>query len=253
MARQGDIDIEMQPYQSVNSTEEECERAEKKKKRINFSSDVQVSERTPSKPGKTVQFSKPQISIDDHSSVAGVGSYEIKACLIPNKKREEEEVMENLRKKVGEHALNKNFKQHNEGSEDGKTVDQDCETNPLLNTKSEPQTTDKDFIIDCLCWHNEYRARHNVTAMNLSKKLCVSAQEWANHIASRDELYYCPPSSFNFGQSIFCCAETAVSWKTFSQLVHMNFNSQIVNIIAAFDINFGTRSRHILVFIYQAI
>lgn len=40
------------------------------------------------------------------------------------------------------------------------------------------QTTDKDFIIDCLCWHNEYRARHSVPALNISMKLCVSAQEW---------------------------------------------------------------------------
>lgn len=27
---------------------------------------------------------------------------------------------------------------------------------------------DKDFILDCLCWHNEYRARHSAPALNVS-------------------------------------------------------------------------------------
>lgn len=27
---------------------------------------------------------------------------------------------------------------------------------------------DKDFILDCLCWHNEYRARHSATALTVS-------------------------------------------------------------------------------------
>lgn len=72
------------------------------------------------------------------------------------------------------------------------------------------QTTDKDFIIDCLCWHNEYRARHGVPAMGISMKLCVSAQEWANHLASRNELYYPPQRIFNFGQNIFCCVEASL-------------------------------------------
>lgn len=72
--------------------------------------------------------------------------------------------------------------------------------------------TDQDFIVDCLCWHNEYRARHNSPAMSISMKLCVSAQEWANHLASRNELYFCPSriSGFNFGQNIFCCVETSL-------------------------------------------
>ncbi len=72
------------------------------------------------------------------------------------------------------------------------------------------QTTEKDFIIDCLCWHNEYRARHLVPAINVSMKLCVSAQEWANHLASRNELYYPPQRIFNFGQNIFCCVEASL-------------------------------------------
>jgi Cysteine-rich secretory protein family len=111
--------------------------------------------------------------------------------------------MENLRKRVGDLQLDKNFKRkiHEE-------VERDDEDEPLLKNVLE-QTTDKDFIIDCLCWHNEYRARHNVPAMTIAMKLCVSAQEWANHLASRNELYYCP-SNFNFGQNIFCCVETCL-------------------------------------------
>lgn len=83
------------------------------------------------------------------------------------------------------------------------------EEKPLLKAVME-QTTEDDFIIDCLCWHNEYRARHGVPAMSISMKLCVSAQEWANHLASRNELYYCPSRIFNFGQNIFCCVETCL-------------------------------------------
>lgn len=80
----------------------------------------------------------------------------------------------------------------------------------LLQQKILEQTTDKDFIIDCLCWHNEYRARHQVPALAVSMKLCVSAQEWANHLASRNELYYPPQGIFNFGQNIFCCVEASL-------------------------------------------
>jgi len=41
-------------------------------------------------------------------------------------------------------------------------------------------------------------------------KLCVSAQEWANLLASRNELFYCPSRIFNFGQNIFCCVESCL-------------------------------------------
>jgi Cysteine-rich secretory protein family len=32
----------------------------------------------------------------------------------------------------------------------------------------------------------------------------------ANHLANRNELYYCPPRIFNFGQNIFCCVEASL-------------------------------------------
>lgn len=31
-----------------------------------------------------------------------------------------------------------------------------------------PILQDKDFILDCLCWHNEYRARHSAPALTIS-------------------------------------------------------------------------------------
>lgn len=30
---------------------------------------------------------------------------------------------------------------------------------------------DKDFILDCLCWHNEYRARHSAPALTVSPEV----------------------------------------------------------------------------------
>lgn len=30
---------------------------------------------------------------------------------------------------------------------------------------------DKDFILDCLCWHNEYRARHSAPALTVSSEV----------------------------------------------------------------------------------
>lgn len=30
---------------------------------------------------------------------------------------------------------------------------------------------DKDFILDCLCWHNEYRARHSAQALTVSPEV----------------------------------------------------------------------------------
>lgn len=32
---------------------------------------------------------------------------------------------------------------------------------------------DKDFILDCLCWHNEYRARHSASALTVSPEVSI--------------------------------------------------------------------------------
>lgn len=129
--------------------------------------------------------------------------------------------MDNLRKRVGDLQLDRNFTKRTQAD-----IDKEEEQKPLLKAILD-QTTEKDFIIDCLCWHNEYRARHNVPAMTVSMKLCVSAQEWANHLASRNELYYCPSRIFNFGQNIFCCVETSLMLSISGQEVATYWYSSI--------------------------
>lgn len=127
--------------------------------------------------------------------------------------------MENLRRRVGDLQLDKNFKRKTRQEEDE-------EEDPWLK-ECLGQTTEKDFIIDCLCWHNEYRARHEVPAISISSKLCVSAQEWANHLALRNELYYCPSRIFNFGQNIFCCVESSLMLSISGQEVATYWYSSI--------------------------
>ena len=64
-------------------------------------------------------------------------------------------------------------------------------------------------------------------AMSISMKLCVSAQEWANHLASRNELYYPPQRIFNFGQNIFCCVEASLTASISGQEVATYWYSSI--------------------------
>lgn len=201
--------------QRLNAKDEAVKEGSKKDKTVNFSSDIDINGNKMPKANKNVQFSSPQASFENELDLPE------KPNLIPNRKREEETVMENLRKRVGELQLDKNFKR-SVPEEDEK----EDEEKPLLRAVLE-QTTDKDFIIDCLCWHNEYRARHNVPAMSVSMKLCVSAQEWANHLASRNEIYYCPARVFNFGQNIFCCVETCLMQSISGQEVATYWYSSI--------------------------
>ncbi|CRK97387.1 CLUMA_CG010777, isoform A [Clunio marinus] len=139
-------DIELQ---RLNPSGENVRKGSKKDKTVNFSSDIDINGNKMPKVNKNVQFSSPQVSIDNEYE------FEMKPNLIPNRKREEETVMENLRRRVGECQLDKNFKKKTFLEEE-----KEEEEKPLLKAVLE-QTTDKDFIIDCLCWHNEYRARHN--------------------------------------------------------------------------------------------
>ncbi|KAL7033023.1 hypothetical protein ACKWTF_007462 [Chironomus riparius] len=191
-------DIELKKLNEDNPETKEGNKEKKLDRTVNFSSDIDINGNKMPRPNKNVQFSTQEVSFESEFD-----EFEIKPNLIPNRKREEETVMENLRKRVGELQLDKNFKRK------PRELEINEEEKPLLKTVIE-QTTDKDFIIDCLCWHNEYRARHSVAALNISMKLCVSAQEWANHLASRNELYYCPQRVFNFGQNIFCCVEASL-------------------------------------------
>uniref|UniRef100_A0A182NHH2 SCP domain-containing protein n=1 Tax=Anopheles dirus TaxID=7168 RepID=A0A182NHH2_9DIPT len=59
-----------------------------------------------------------------------------------------------------------------------------------------------DFERDCLKAHNEYRTRHGVLPLKLSKRLCRYAEEWAKVIAARGVLVH--RSNSAYGENIFC-------------------------------------------------
>lgn len=73
-----------------------------------------------------------------------------------------------------------------------------------LDNENAKVTLDRDFIIDCLCWHNEYRARHQAPSLTVSHELCEKAQRWADKLASTNEFYY-RTNEKTLGQNLFCC------------------------------------------------
>ncbi|XP_065086620.1 uncharacterized protein LOC135708437 isoform X1 [Ochlerotatus camptorhynchus] len=178
---------------------------------------------------KKIQFSTPEFSITPIETLPG------STARPPlSRRREEAIVMANLRKRVAAVDLNKAPRRNNTATnlddisfnDTGQTQDQ-LDNRPLL-PKSLGNSTpdrkdrsknganeggeespkvkvvmDKDFIFECLCWHNEYRMRHGAPALSISSELCEYATAWANHLASTNELYY--QIRTNYGQNIFCC------------------------------------------------
>ncbi|XP_058124436.1 uncharacterized protein LOC131282225 [Anopheles ziemanni] len=186
-------------------------------------------------PSKKIQFSNPEFSITPIETIPGST---VKPA--PSRRREEAIVMANLRKRVAACDLNKNGRKPPPASvaglddisinDTGQTQDA-LDNRPLLPkaTPTEQRkersakggangggeaaggedspkvkiVMDKEFIFECLCWHNEYRMRHGAPALSVSSELCEYAKQWANHLASTNELYY--QSGTNYGQNIFCC------------------------------------------------
>ncbi|XP_058053413.1 uncharacterized protein LOC131205357 [Anopheles bellator] len=189
-------------------------------------------------PSKKIQFSNPEFSITPIETLPGST-----VRPAPSRRREEAMVMANLRKRVAACDLNKNVRKPPPGSTAAGNLDdisindtgqtQDALDNRPLLPKSTPTeqrknerskaggsseqgaaggvedspkvkiVMDKEFIFECLCWHNEYRMRHGAPALTVSAELCELAKLWANHLASTNELYY--QSGTNYGQNIFCC------------------------------------------------
>ncbi|XP_055620122.1 uncharacterized protein LOC129764730 [Toxorhynchites rutilus septentrionalis] len=219
-------------------------------------------------PPKKIQFSTPEFSITPIETLPGST-----ARPPPSRRREEAIVMANLRKRVAAVDLNKNVRKNNTFTnlddisinDTGQTQDQ-LDNRPLLpkpvaavvgDRKERPKNgadggedspkvkivMDKDFIFECLCWHNEYRMRHGAPALSISSELCEYASQWAKHLASTNELYY--QTGTNYGQNIFCCPanslltdlsgqEVATYWYSTSRrydyfkeshLLHTNVNS----------------------------
>ncbi|XP_059622333.1 uncharacterized protein LOC132265617 [Phlebotomus argentipes] len=173
---------------------------------------------------KKLQFSTPECSVTPISAIPG------NRILLPGRKREEAIVMANLRKRVAACDLTRKRVPGTSAPDDVNANEMCAEqgaTEPLLDNRPQlPKVTskhrdmngdespkmtviqDKDFILDCLCWHNEYRARHAAPALTVSTELCEWAQNWANHLASTNEFYY--RSDKNLGQNLFCCPISAL-------------------------------------------
>ena len=88
--------------------------------------------------------------------------------------------------------------------------------------------------MDCLNAHNEFRARHGVPALKLSKRLCKHAEEWARIHASRGVLQH--RNNSQYGENIFCLwssnaqnnhasgREVVENW--YSEISHHVFNRE---------------------------
>lgn len=57
------------------------------------------------------------------------------------------------------------------------------------------------FQVDCLEAHNDYRLRHGVHRIELDKKLCKYAQEWADYLKGCNLV--APSKSTTYGENIF--------------------------------------------------
>ncbi|XP_049857672.1 uncharacterized protein LOC126340742 isoform X2 [Schistocerca gregaria] len=73
-------------------------------------------------------------------------------------------------------------------------------TNGAASTES--MESDADFATDCLNAHNEYREKHGVPPLRLSKKLCKYSEEWAKHLAQKGHSEHRQNS--DYGENIFC-------------------------------------------------
>lgn len=100
------VNLKTSSNKSLNENENENRSKDNKKpeRSVNFSSVIDVNGNKMPK-AKNVQFSSPQVSFEAEVEI------EAKPNLIPNRKREEAMVMENLRMRVGDLLLDKNFKQ----------------------------------------------------------------------------------------------------------------------------------------------
>ncbi|XKL65869.1 hypothetical protein PGB90_009289 [Kerria lacca] len=73
----------------------------------------------------------------------------------------------------------------------------------LVRSPKKSEIEVSQFIEQCFQTHNEYRLKHKVPPLILSKKLCRYSEEWAKHLAQRGGLEHrqnCP-----YGENLFCC------------------------------------------------
>uniref|UniRef100_A0A2M3ZF87 Putative scp-like extracellular protein n=1 Tax=Anopheles braziliensis TaxID=58242 RepID=A0A2M3ZF87_9DIPT len=86
-----------------------------------------------------------------------------------------------------------------------------------------------EFERECLKAHNEYRTRHGVLPLKLSKRLCRYAEEWAKVIAARGVLVH--RSNSQYGENIFC------SWSSSNTNVTVSGREPVENWYSEIDIH----------------
>ena len=72
---------------------------------------------------------------------------------------------------------------------------------PELVVQAETRFAESPFVLECLQWHNHYRAQHLAQELVLDAPLCATAQHWANLLAHKDEFYYQNPD--DLGENLF--------------------------------------------------
>ncbi|VVC38430.1 Hypothetical protein CINCED_3A000290 [Cinara cedri] len=72
----------------------------------------------------------------------------------------------------------------------------------VLKSQKKVLIDNNTFIQECLEAHNQYRKKHVVPPMTLSKKLCKYAEEWANYLSVKGLLEHRPSSPY--GENLFC-------------------------------------------------
>ena len=86
-------------------------------------------------------------------------------------------------------------------SSSGRFVERDDDDTLQLESEKSSASIDE-FIKEALDTHNEYRGRHGVQPLTLSKKLCESAQKWADRLAKEDRFDHMP--NCQYGENLYC-------------------------------------------------
>ncbi|XP_059617497.1 uncharacterized protein LOC132262290 [Phlebotomus argentipes] len=68
------------------------------------------------------------------------------------------------------------------------------------------------FQIECLNAHNDRRAAHGSSPLTLNGDLCRYAQEWANHLAAKGQMFHRTNSPY--GENIYFSYGMTVTGKT---------------------------------------
>ncbi|XP_042859515.1 uncharacterized protein LOC122245623 isoform X2 [Penaeus japonicus] len=70
------------------------------------------------------------------------------------------------------------------------------------SSSSDSSSDEDDFVADCLKAHNNYRKKHGVPLLKISKDLNKVAKDWADTIARKDVMQHRPNGQY--GENIYC-------------------------------------------------